>query len=88
MSRQCPKGCNCGSRVLETREELGVIRRKRRCFDCQHTWNTWEVYDTTFAISRLHKKLAEMRADLDDIYGAVGKLVSKSTVENDTDGNE
>jgi transcriptional regulator NrdR family protein len=39
------------SKVLETRTtDRGWVRRRRRCFDCEHRWNTLEVPEDILTI--------------------------------------
>lgn len=47
MSRHCTQGCRSGSRVLDTRETLSTVIRRRVCRSCGHRWTTWEVVENS-----------------------------------------
>lgn len=42
-TKQCP---NCTAervKVLDSRFDVGPIRRRRLCLNCQHRWTTYEI---------------------------------------------
>lgn len=50
---KCPN-CEGASSVLETRDELGgfVLKRRRKCAQCGHKWNTYELHQRIFTSKR------------------------------------
>lgn len=43
---QCPS-CGKGTRVLESRESEGSLRRRRECVECERRFTTYERLETT-----------------------------------------
>ena len=63
MSRHCTQGCRSGSIVVETRETIFTIRRRRKCRSCGTKWTTYEVIENS----------AELLEDVSVRLGAIQK---------------
>lgn len=36
--------CSKESKVIDSRIENGLIKRRRECLECKHRWNTYELH--------------------------------------------
>lgn len=77
---ECPK---CGlqtSKILESRKEPGVIRRRRQCPACSSTWTTLEAVvgqdaiNTLDDIQRLIRETADVRVAVEDLLRQAKRL--------------
>lgn len=86
MAIQCQKCGDTDSRVLESRDASGAIRRRRECLNCYHRFTTYErVERPNIAVIKSdgRKVLFDRQKLQNAIQRSVGKfLTSEVEVEN------
>ena len=51
--------CNCGgdSRVVDSRETAGAVRRRRRCLECGSRWTTRETRNRAETLDEMRREV-------------------------------
>jgi transcriptional repressor NrdR len=52
----CPACQRDQDRVLKSRNQGDVVRRRRECLMCGHRWNTWEMASAANGIASRQEK--------------------------------
>lgn len=64
------KSCKGKSKVVDTREVSGGVRRRRKCLQCGRRWSSWEVeVEEAARGSKMSKKVMDqyLRQKLEEI---------------------
>jgi transcriptional regulator NrdR family protein len=70
--RKCPQ-CGKQSFVIQTRDTLTTVYRRRECRFCKVRWSTWESTSNIEAIEQITN-------DVSDVIVKLNKIVNKGVV--------
>ena len=83
---RCPKCRSNQSKVGDSRqrvERLDTVYRRRRCLNCSHRWNTYEIDEAAYAsLTSNDKTLRSIFAFAEKFQASVEELTTAISCQN------